>query len=89
MWKKARQILKTARGLLVGRTASDAGERGEQLASEYLQREHGFRLVACNWRNPRDRRDELDLVARDREVLVFVEVKTRRGRGPRVRLPRG
>lgn len=33
--------------------------------------------MARNWRSPRDRRDELDLIATDGEVLVFVEVKTR------------
>jgi len=53
------------------------GERGERLAAAWLRRERGFRIVARNWRSPRDRRDELDLVARDGEVLVFVEVKTR------------
>lgn len=55
----------------------DAGARGEILAAQHLERHLGFRIVARNWRNPGDRRDELDLVARDGEVLVFVEVKTR------------
>jgi putative endonuclease len=54
-----------------------AGDRGEQLAAEWLKRERGFVLVARNWRSPRDRRDELDLVCRDGAVLVFVEVKAR------------
>ena len=39
--------------------------------------ERGFRVIARNWRNPADRREEIDLVARDGEVLVFVEVKAR------------
>ena len=34
-------------------------------------------MVARNWRSPRDRRDEIDLVCRDGDALVFVEVKTR------------
>ncbi len=34
-------------------------------------------VVARNWRNPRDRREEIDLVMRDAGVLVFVEVKAR------------
>jgi putative endonuclease len=42
-----------------------------------LQRERGFVVVARNWRAPRDRRQELDLVCRDGDVLVFVEVKAR------------
>lgn len=53
------------------------GAAGERLAAEYLRRERGFTVVARNWRSPRDRRAELDLVCRDGEVLVFVEVKTR------------
>lgn len=57
-----------------------AGERGEQAAAEFLVQRHGFKLVARNWRSPRDRRDEIDLVARDRDVLVFVEVKARDAR---------
>ena len=53
------------------------GGLGERLAADWLQRERGFVVVARNWRNPRDRRDELDLVCRDGAVLVFVEVKAR------------
>ncbi|MFA6960197.1 MAG: YraN family protein [Opitutaceae bacterium] len=52
------------------------GERGERLAADFLRR-RGYRVVASNWRSPRDRRDEIDLICRDGEVLVFVEVKTR------------
>ncbi len=40
-------------------------------------RERRFEIVARNWRSPRDQRDELDLVCRDGDALVFVEVKTR------------
>ena len=57
--------------------ASASGARGEQAAADFLAARHGFRVVARNWRNPRDRRDEIDLVCRDGEVLVFVEVKAR------------
>lgn len=53
------------------------GQAGERLAEAYLRGNSGFTLVARNWRNPRDRRDEIDLVMKDGEVLVFVEVKTR------------
>ncbi len=55
---------------------SAAGAAGERAAEAFLSA-HGLRVVARNWRGPRDRRDELDLVCRDGEVLVFVEVKTR------------
>jgi putative endonuclease len=53
------------------------GLAGERAAEKFLRRELGFRVVARNWRSPRDRRDEIDLVCRDEDVLVFVEVKAR------------
>ncbi|MSU49753.1 MAG: endonuclease [Opitutus sp.] len=59
------------------RVAADAGGCGERLAADWLQRERRFVLVTRNWRSPRDRRLEIDLVCRDGEALVFVEVKAR------------
>jgi putative endonuclease len=56
--------------------AEERGAEGERLAAGQLQRQ-GYEVVACNWRNPRDRREEIDLVCRDGDVLIFVEVKTR------------
>jgi putative endonuclease len=53
------------------------GTRGEQLAAEHLQR-LGYRILA---RNHRTRWGELDLIAERRDVLAFVEVKTRRASG--------
>jgi putative endonuclease len=55
---------------------SAAGVAGEREAEAFL-RAQGLRIVARNWRGPRDRRDELDLVCRDGKALVFVEVKAR------------
>jgi putative endonuclease len=55
----------------------EAGARGEQAAADFLQARQGFSIVTRNWRSPGDRRDEIDLVCRDGEVLVFVEVKAR------------
>jgi putative endonuclease len=57
-----------------------SGAAGEAAAADFLVARHGFKVVARNWRSPRDRRDELDLVCRDGEVLVFVEVKARSDR---------
>ncbi len=57
--------------------AAVAGARGEQAAADFLQARHGFAILARNWRSPRDQRDEIDLVCRDGDVLVFVEVKAR------------
>jgi putative endonuclease len=53
------------------------GIEGERLAASFLRKECGFKIIVRNWRSPLDRRDEIDLICRDREVLVFVEVKTR------------
>jgi putative endonuclease len=53
------------------------GARGELAAADFLKSRQGFSIVVRNWRNPRDLRDEIDLVCLDGEVLVFVEVKSR------------
>jgi putative endonuclease len=49
------------------------GQRGEALAVRFLKRK-GYIIVA---RSARDKTGELDIVAVDRRVVVFVEVKTR------------
>jgi putative endonuclease len=51
------------------------GKQGEALAADYLV-ERGFTILARNHRTPVG---ELDIVARDRRYLLFVEVKTRHG----------
>lgn len=56
---------------------SELGARGESAAADYLVKRSNYAIVARNWRNPRDERDEIDLVARDGDVLVFIEVKAR------------
>ncbi|WP_459957380.1 YraN family protein [Nocardia sp. IFM 10818] len=53
------------------------GAHGEELAAQYL-RAAGMEIVARNWRC---RYGELDLIARDRGVTCFIEVKTRSGLG--------
>jgi len=57
------------------RRTPDTGHWGEGLAARYLRKEKGFRIVEANWRAGRD---EIDLIAWDADVLVFVEVKTRK-----------
>jgi len=49
------------------------GAHGEQAACRYLENK-GWSILARKWRVGRD---ELDIVARDGDVLVVVEVKTR------------
>ena len=51
------------------------GRHGEDLAVRYLEG-RGVEIVGRNVRTPEG---ELDIVARDGDELVFVEVKTRRG----------
>lgn len=50
------------------------GARGEDLAAAYLER-RGLSIVERNFRCARG---ELDIIARDGDTVVFVEVKTRR-----------
>ena len=49
------------------------GAYGELIAANYLHGK-GYTIIATNWSCPRG---ELDIVAQDGDVLVFVEVKTR------------
>ncbi|MFH0990518.1 MAG: YraN family protein [bacterium] len=49
------------------------GSRGEEIAARYLQT-RGYVILE---RNYRFERGEIDIVAKDGETLVFVEVKTR------------
>ncbi len=49
------------------------GRWGEQAAAEYLEKQ-GYQILARNFRSSRE---EIDIVARQENALVFVEVKTR------------
>jgi putative endonuclease len=49
------------------------GELGERAARQHLKR-RGLKFLTANFRSPRG---EIDLVFRDCDCLVFVEVKTR------------
>jgi putative endonuclease len=51
------------------------GREGERLAARHLKRS-GYRVLYRNFRAPHG--GEVDLVCRNRDTLVFVEVKTRR-----------
>ena len=51
------------------------GRHAEILAAEHLRRREGYLLLACPYRAPNG---EIDIVARDGDTLVFVEVKARR-----------
>jgi putative endonuclease len=51
------------------------GKEGERQASLYLEKK-GLAIIERNFRT---RSGEIDLIARDKKDLVFVEVKTRSG----------
>jgi putative endonuclease len=64
-------------GTLIGQDDRlSLGQRGEELAAQHLAAK-GYQIVAHNWRCETG---ELDLVAREGDCLVLVEVRTRRGR---------
>jgi putative endonuclease len=57
-------------------TRKQTGQRGEDIAASFLT-QRGYRLVARNWRCATG---EIDLIMEQDTSLVFVEVRTRRGR---------
>ena len=54
----------------------DLGRLGEDLALKKIK-SLGYKCIARNYRCPLG---EVDLIARDGDTLVFIEIKTRRGR---------
>ena len=56
---------------------SDIGPAGERLAARFLRKQLGYRILR---RNCRSKLGEIDLIARDGNEVVFVEVKTRSSR---------
>jgi putative endonuclease len=51
------------------------GRQGEDLAVEFLLKE-GYEILERNWYF---RHNEVDILAKDKDILVIVEVKTRSG----------
>jgi putative endonuclease len=54
-------------------TKQDTGKLGEKLACEFLGN-NGYDIVETNYRCPEG---EIDIVARQRDTLVFIEVRTK------------
>ncbi|MCD6320195.1 MAG: YraN family protein [Candidatus Desulfofervidaceae bacterium] len=52
----------------------DIGKEGERLAKEFLKTQ-GYKIVTTNYQN---KLGEIDIIAWEKDTLVFVEVKTRR-----------
>jgi putative endonuclease len=57
----------------MGREKKNLGAAGETIASRYL-RKRGYRILERNYRTIFG---EIDLIARVKNIIVFVEVKTR------------
>ncbi len=55
-------------------TRKKLGNRGEKIAAKFL-RKQGYRIIEKNYHS---RLGEIDIVAKEDESIVFVEVKTRR-----------
>ena len=54
-------------------TNTELGKKGEKLAAEYLVAK-GLEVIQFNYRHGRS---EIDIIAKDKNILVFVEVKYR------------
>lgn len=54
----------------------DTGNLGERLGRNFLAK-RGFQIIETNYRSPGG---EIDIIARQGEWLVFVEVRTKRSR---------
>lgn len=52
----------------------EIGRKGELLAKQYLV-SHNYNILSMNYRN---KIGEIDIIAMNKEILVFIEVKTRR-----------
>lgn len=57
-----------------GNKRIELGRTGEALASKYLRR-HGYKIIE---QNHKTRSGEIDIIAKNKEVLAFIEVKTRK-----------
>ena len=53
----------------------DIGRKGEEIAKEYLEKK-GYKIIERNYKT---KYAEIDLVARRKNELVFVEVRTKTG----------
>jgi len=51
----------------------ELGKKGEDIACKFLEK-NGYQIVERNYRN---RAGEIDIIARDKDDIVFVEIKTK------------
>ena len=76
-WKEAWNEFKEKLALLVGKQKpiDHLGGRGENVAARFL-RDLGYKVLIRNYKT---QVGEIDIIARDGNTIVFVEVKTRVG----------
>ncbi len=55
--------------------SAELGRKGEDIAVAFLQKQ-GYRVLARNWFYDHK---EIDIIAREGDIIVIVEVKTREG----------
>ena len=55
-------------------TRRETGQQGELLAQNYLKKQ-GYRIIETNYRC---RYGEIDIIARHKDYLVFIEVRTKK-----------
>jgi len=53
---------------------NELGKQGEEIATAYLLKQ-GYLILDVNWRAGRN---EIDIIAKDKDFLVIIEVKSRR-----------
>ena len=51
------------------------GEKSESIASDYLAKKMGYKILQKNYRT---KIGEIDIIAKDGNTIVFIEVKARR-----------
>lgn len=52
---------------------NELGKKGEEIARKFLI-EKGYKIIATNWRY---KKEEIDIIAKHENEIIFVEVKTR------------
>jgi len=62
------------RGLETMSEHNELGKQGEEIATTYLLKQ-GYLILDVNWRAGRN---EIDIIAQDKDFLVIIEVKARR-----------
>ena len=55
----------------------EVGNRGERIAKDFLKKK-GYRIIEMNYHC---REGEIDIVAKKKDYLVFIEVRTKTGAG--------